>query len=169
MPYNKQLTNFTCSSRYGEYGPQSWQYAPTEANIPQYGRRALVSKRLILALSRGVTDRVQRYSRLLDCVCIFFLLVDKIVYGLPAFSHSFAVKNNNIRKFFAVLVSNEVVSIMNLPALLQNKNTWLGPFPRKRSVLQNPDRESTNQSAGICPRLALPYSKRFTYITVSKQ
>ena len=47
---------------------------------------------------------------------------------------------------------------MNLPALRQNKNRRLDPFPRKWSVLQNPDRERTNQSAGICPRLALPYN-----------
>ena len=49
---------------------------------------------------------------------------------------------------------------MNLPALLQSKNTRLGPFPRKWSVLQNPDWERTNQSAEICPRLALPYNKK---------
>ena len=29
----------------------------------------------------------------------------------------------------------------------------------KRSVLQNPDRGTTNQSTGICLRLALPYNK----------
>ena len=31
-------------------------------------------------------------------------------------------------------------------------------FPWKRSVLQNPDRERTNQSTGICLRLGLPYN-----------
>ena len=53
----------------------------------------------------------------------------------------------------------KLFQIMNLPALLQNKNTRLGPFPRKRSVLQNPDREKNNQSAGSCPCLNLPYNK----------
>ena len=73
-----------------------------------------------------------------------------------ASSGSFTVKNDNIHIFFSLFWSQ----IINLPALLQNKNTRLGLFPRKWSVLQNPDRERTNQSAGICPRLALPYNKR---------
>ena len=53
------------------------------------------------------------------------------------------------------------LQILNLPALLQNKNTRLGPFPWKRSVLQNPDRERTNQSAQICHwflTLVFPYN-----------
>ena len=33
---------------------------------------------------------------------------------------------------------------------LQGKNIRIGPFPWKRSVLQNPDRERTNQSTGVC-------------------
>ena len=69
------------------------------------------------------------------------------------------MKNNNIHIFFAVLVAN-----LNLPALLQNKNTPLGPFPWKRSVLQNPDRERTNQSSQICLRLVLPCNKLLTII-----
>ena len=48
---------------------------------------------------------------------------------------------------------------MNLPASHQNKNTRVGPFSWKWSVLQNPDRETTNQSTGICLWLALPYKK----------
>ena len=51
------------------------------------------------------------------------------------------------------------LQILNLPASLQNKNTRIGPFPRKRSVLQNPDRERTNQNTRICLRLGLPYNK----------
>ena len=51
------------------------------------------------------------------------------------------------------------LQILNLPASLQNKNTRVGPFPWKRSVLQNPYRERTNQSAGICLRLDLPCNK----------
>ena len=49
--------------------------------------------------------------------------------------------------------------MLNLPALLKNKNTWIGPSPWKWSVLQNPDRERTNQSTGICLGLDLPYNK----------
>ena len=56
-----------------------------------------------------------------------------------------------------------------LPALLQNKNTRVGPFPWKRSVRQNPDRERTNQSTGISLRLALPYNKRFYHTWMAKR
>ena len=67
------------------------------------------------------------------------------------------MKNDNIHIFFfvfAVLVAN-----LNWPALPQNKNTRLRLFPWKRSVLQNADRERTDQSAQIYLRLALPYNK----------
>ena len=59
---------------------------------------------------------------------------------------------------FTLFFSLLWLQILNLPALLQNKNTRIGPFPWKRSVLQKPDRERTNQSTGICLRLALPYN-----------
>ena len=36
-----------------------------------------------------------------------------------------------------------------------------GPFPWKRPVLQNPDRERTNQSTGICLRLGLPFNNNY--------
>lgn len=56
--------------------------------------------------------------------------------------------------FLAVLVAN-----LNLPALIQNKTTRLRLFPWTWSVLPNPDRERTNQSAQIYLRLVLPYNK----------
>ena len=65
------------------------------------------------------------------------------------------MKNDNIHTFFSLFW----VQILNLPALLQNKNTRIGLFPRTWSVLQNPDQERTNQSTGICLRLGLPYNK----------
>ena len=64
------------------------------------------------------------------------------------------MKNDNIHRFFPLFW----LQILNLPALLQTKNTRIGPFPWKRSVLRNPDRERTNQSTGICLRLGLPYN-----------
>ena len=70
------------------------------------------------------------------------------------------MKNDNIHSFFSLFW----LQILNLPASLQNKNTLIGPFPWKRSVLQNPDRERTNQSTGICLRLGLPYNKRYYYM-----
>ena len=69
------------------------------------------------------------------------------------------MKNNYIHIF-----SLFWLKILNLPALLQNKNTRLGPFPWKRSVLQNLDRERTNQSAQICPKLVWSYNKLLTII-----
>ena len=76
-----------------------------------------------------------------------------------ASSGSFTVKNDNIHSFVSLLW----LQILNLPASLQNKNTRVGPFPWKRSVLQNPDRERTNQSAGICLRLGLPYNNNYYF------
>ena len=64
------------------------------------------------------------------------------------------MKNDNIHRFFSLFW----LQILNLPASLQTKNTRIGPFPWKRSVLQNPDRERTNQSTEICLRLGLPYN-----------
>ena len=51
------------------------------------------------------------------------------------------------------------LQIKILLASLQKRNTQIGPFPWKRSVLQNPDRERTNQSTRICLGLGLPYNK----------
>ena len=65
------------------------------------------------------------------------------------------MKNDIIHTCFSLFW----LQILNLPASLQNKSTRIGPFPWKRSVLQNPDQERTNQSTGICLRLGLPYNK----------
>ena len=45
---------------------------------------------------------------------------------------------------FFFLFSLFWLQILNLPASLQNKNTRVGPFPWKRSALQNLNRERTN-------------------------
>ena len=71
-----------------------------------------------------------------------------------ASASSFNVKNDNFHTVFSL----SWLQILNLPALPQNKNTRIGPFPWKWSVLQNPDRERTNQSTGICLGLGLPYN-----------
>ena len=60
---------------------------------------------------------------------------------------------------FTLFFSLSWLQILNLPAFLQNKNTRMGPFPWKRSVLQNPHQERTNQSTEICLELGLPYNK----------
>ena len=78
-------------------------------------------------------------------------------------SDSFNLKNDIIHTFFPLFW----LQILNLPASLQNKNTRIGPFPWKWSVLQNHDRERTNQSTGICLRLGLPYNNE-PYCSVSR-
>ena len=70
---------------------------------------------------------------------------------------SFNVKNDKFHTFFSL----SWLQMLNLPAWLQNKNTRIGPFPWKRSVLQNHDRERTNQSTGICLGLGLPYNNMY--------
>ena len=74
------------------------------------------------------------------------------------------MKNDNIHTFFSLFW----LQILNLPASLQNKNTRIGPFPWKRSVLQDPDRERTNQSTGICLGLGLPYNKFIYFLDLPK-
>ena len=74
------------------------------------------------------------------------------------------MNNDNIHSFFLLFW----LQILNLPASLQNKNTRVGPFSWKRSVLQNPDRERTIQSTGICLRLGLPYNN-FCYFSVGRE
>ena len=64
---------------------------------------------------------------------------------------------------FTLFFSLSWLQMLNLPALLQNKNTQIGPFPWKRSVLQNSDQEKTNQSTGICLGLGLPYNNGFYF------
>ena len=70
---------------------------------------------------------------------------------------SFNVKNDNFRTFFfAVLVANvEFASF----APKQKYTDWTISMETVRSVLQNPDRERTNQSTWICLGLGLPYNK----------
>ena len=92
--------------------------------------------------------------KLFILVLAFFLAFQSFYLSIfLASSGSFTVKNDN--GFFTLFW----LQILNLPALLQNKNTRVGPFPWKRSVLQNPDQERTNQSTVICLRLGLPYNK----------
>ena len=93
---------------------------------------------------------------------IHLLNVGKISISLAS-SGSFTLKNDNIHSFFFSLFW---LQILNLPTSLKNKNTRVGPFPWKRSVLQNSDRERTNQSTGICLRLGLPYNN-FSYLIVN--
>ena len=63
------------------------------------------------------------------------------------------MKNDNIHPFCAVLVANFEF------AGFASKQKYTDWFPWKRSILQNPHRERTNKSTGICRRLALPYNK----------
>ena len=57
------------------------------------------------------------------------------------------MKNDNFHTF-----SLSWLQILNLVALLQNENTRIGPFPWKRSVQQNPDREKNQSEHRDLPR-----------------
>ena len=73
------------------------------------------------------------------------------------------MKNDNIHRhffFFAVFVAN-----FEFAGFALKQNTRVAPFPWKRSALQTPDRERTNQSTGICLRLCLPYNNQRYYTT----
>ena len=87
------------------------------------------------------------------------------IFIFLASSDCFNVKNDIIHTFFSLFW----LQILNLPASLQNKNTRIGPFPWKRSVLQNPDRERTNQSTGIWVGLGLPYNNARLFWTYSRK
>ena len=63
------------------------------------------------------------------------------------------MKNDNIHIFFAVLVAN-----FEFASFAPKQKYMVAVIPWKWSVLQNPARERTNQSAWICLRLALPYN-----------
>ena len=106
----------------------------------------------ILGRGCGSTDRAKRGSYCHNWGPIF-----------PSVSWA-----SSVSKLFIIWhsVSDSKMKILDLLASLQNKNTRVGPFPWKWSVLQNPDRERTNQSTGICLRLGLPYNNRW-YNTIN--
>ena len=61
--------------------------------------------------------------------------------------------------FFTVLVAN-----FEFAGFSPKQKYTARPFPWKRFVLQNPDRERTNQSSRICLRLVLPDKSYLTII-----
>ena len=71
----------------------------------------------------------------------------------------FSIHLWNFRKISILLAScgSFNVKFWISPASLQNKNTWIGPFPWKWSTLQNPDWER---------RLGLPYNKKSLSIII---
>ena len=100
-------------------------------------------------------------ARLVSCFLYgaLFLIVKCTSGGLHSKMFVFSIHLFNVSMRRMTIFTLFWLQILNLPGLLQNKNTLIGPFPWKRSVLQNPDRERTNQSTGICLRLGLPYNE----------
>ena len=90
-----------------------------------------------------------------ECSSSSYILKSKISIFL-AFSGSLAMKSDHFYIFCRCFGCK--FWICRSGSFLQNKNTRFWPFPWKRSTLQNHDRERTNQSARIFPRLALPYN-----------
>ena len=78
---------------------------------------------------------------------------------LLASSGSYNVKNDNIHRFFCCFGCKFWICRLRF----KTKNTQIGPFPWKLSVLQNPDQERIYQIIGIYLRLGLKYNK-FCYL-----
>ena len=73
-----------------------------------------------------------------------------------AFSGSFSVKNDNIHTFFSLFWLQTKFAGF---APKQKYMDWSVSMEAVR-ILQNPDRERTNQSTGIYRRRGLPYHKK---------
>ena len=151
-------TNLLLTERKGRTG-EYWTEVVTVRTEGQYSTERLEQARLVSCLLYGTLFLIVKCTSGGLHLKMFVFSIHLWNFGkisiFLASSGSFNVKNDKIHTFFLLFW----LQILNLPALLQNKNTWLGPFPWKRSVLQNPDRERTNQSTGICQRLGLPYNK----------
>ena len=165
----KEITNLLLTEREdrtGEYWPEvvavrtERSEVRTKTTEGQYSTVRLEQARLISSLLYGTLSLIVKCTSgvlqlKMFVFSIYFWNFRKFSIFLFS-SDSFNVNNDIIHTFFSLFW----LEILNLPASLQNKNTRIGPFPWKRSVLQNPDRERTNQSTGICLRLGLPYNKK---------
>ena len=167
-PFHKNINLLLTEreGRTGEYWPEvvavrtERSEVRTKTTEGQYSPVRLEQGRLVSSLLYGTLSFIVKCTSggLLLKMFVFSIYLwnlGKIAIFLAS-SDSFNVKNDIIHTFFSLFW----LQILNLSASLKNKNTRIGPFPWKRSVLQNPDRERTNQSTGICLRLALPYNKR---------
>ena len=106
VPYNKQLTNLTCSSRTGEYWPLVVLYGPRDArsvlswpraNISQYGSRA----RLVKPWPNGLASRRKLktwgYLRLrLVRACVYLRLLAMTCIALTFVEIRFARKSKQV-------------------------------------------------------------------------
>ena len=146
--YNLLLTER--EGRTGEYWPEVVCSARMKATEGQYSPVRLEQARLVSSLLYGTLFFIVKCTsgglHLKMFVFSIYLWNFGKISIFIASSDSFNVKNDNIHTFFSLFW----LQILNLPASLQNKNTRIGPFPWKWSVLQNPDQERTNQSTGIC-------------------
>ena len=164
VPYNKLLNNLACLSRTVEY----WPSVVLATTSGQYSTVRLDQARLVSSLLYGTLPLIVKCTsgglHLKMFVFSIYLWNFGKVSIFLASTDSFNVRNDIIHTFFSLFW----LQILNLPASLQNKNTWIGLFPWKRSVLQNPDRERTNQSTGICLRLGLPRNKKIYILSWRK-
>ena len=150
--------------RTGEYWPEvvavrtKRREVRTKTTEGQYSTVRLEQARWVSGLLYGTLSLIVKCASGGLHLKMFVFSIYLWNFGkIPIFlasSDSFIVKNDIIHTFFSLFW----LQILNLPASLQNQNTRIGPFPWKWSVQQNPDRGRTNQSTGICLRLALPYN-----------
>ena len=144
---------FEREGRTGEYWPEVvavWTERSdvhTKTTEGQYSNIRLEQARLVSSLLYGTLSLIVKCTSGGLHLKMFVISIYLWNFGKFLFSSdSFNVKNDISHTFFSLFW----LQILNLPASLQTKNTRIGPFPWKRSVLQNPDRERTNQSSGIC-------------------
>ena len=164
----KSMTNLLLTKRKGRTGEYwtevvtvrtSLRPVRTKTTEGQYSTVRLEQARLVSCLLHGTLFLIVKCTSRVLYLKMFIFSIHLWNFGtisiFIASSGTFNVKNDNIQTFFSLFW----LKILNLPASLQNKNTRIGPFPwKRRSVLQNPDRERTNQSTGFCRRLGLPYN-----------
>ena len=131
---NRLLTEL--EGRTGEYWLPSVRTATKES---QYSTVRPEQARLVCSLLYGTLFLIVKCTsgglHLKMFVFFIHLCNFRKISIFLASSGCFNVKNMTIFTLFSLFW----LQIFNLVASLQHKNTWIGPFPWKWSVLQTPD------------------------------
>ena len=167
---NNNLLLTKCEGCTGEYWPEVMKVRTSLRSVrrkttkDQYSLVQLEQARLVSYLLYGTQFLIVKCTSGGLHLKMFVLSIHIWNFGkisiFLAFSASFNVKNDNIHTFFSLFwfANFEFAGI----APKQKYTDWTVPW--KWSVLQNPDRERTNQSTGIWWRLGLPYNDNYYYL-----
>ena len=154
---NRLLTKLT-RAVLGNIGPRSWlklgRYCHDQGPIfPSTARVTSVSELFIMWHS--VSDSKMHFQWLAPSSSSVFEILEKFQSFWLLLVVSMWRMTSFTLFFFAVLVANFELAGF---APKQKNTDWTISMETVRSVLQNHDRERTNQSAGIFLRLGLPYN-----------